>query len=234
MMNQPDGNKSKETINGPSQALEFYGALERHLHDLKNLLWPLSVQADCAPIESASAELVMLMNRFRADVQEALEVATRMSELVQRQSGSCGTQTAERVLARRCTSPPAAARMRILCVIDDSNVRGTLAHLLVYLGHDADSSCNGATALQSFASRPYDVVVTDIHLADMNGRDLTRNLRANGPIPVIWLTGAADVSPEIVARRPDSPTCILVKPLSLAALRKALDGISRSTSTSAT
>jgi len=233
MMNQPDGNTSQVTTNGPPQGLEFYGALTRHLHDLNNLLWPLSVQAECAPLESASPELVKVINQLRADTQEALGVTTRMSELVRRHSESC-TRTGESVPAQRCTPPAKASRMRILCVINDSNVRGTVAHLLEHLGHDADSSRNGAAALQSFASHPYDAVVIDSHLADMDGRDLTRNLRANGPIPVIWLTGAADVSQEIVAHRPDSPTCILAKPLSLGALRKALDGISTSASTSAT
>lgn len=231
-MNQPDGNKTQETPNDPSQAPEYYSALSRHLHDLKNLLWPLSVQVACAPTESASAELVTLVNRVRVDAEEALKIATQMSELVQRQSENCATPGSNRdVPALRRPPPAPASPLRILCVVDDPNVRGALVHLLMHLGHDADSSCSGAEALQAFASHTYDVVVTDIHLADMNGRDLTRNLRASRPVRVIWITGADDFSQEAAAHQADSPNCILAKPLSLDALRKALDGISTSATT---
>jgi CheY-like chemotaxis protein len=233
-MNGPDGNESQEKMDGASRLRESHRELSRHLHDLKNLLWPLSILSQSAPIESASSELVDLVNRFAAGAQEALDIATRMSELMERQSANFPGQTSECDLARRCIPPAAASRMRILCVVNDSHLRSTLAHLLVYLGHDADSSCTGAAALESFASHPYDVVVTDIHLVDMNGRILTGNLRAHGPLPVIWLSGAVDVSQEIVAQGPDSPTCILAKPLTLGALRKALESISALVATTAT
>lgn len=234
MVNRPDGNETQEATNDASQAPEYYSALSRDLHDLKNLLWPLSVQAECAPTECASVELVMRMNRFHADVKKALEVATRMSELVQRQSQNCGTQGSERIPAPRPTPPAPASRLRILCVVNDPSVRAALVHLLVHLGHDADSSCSGEEALQAFAAHTYEVVVTDIHLADMSGRDLTRNLRANGPVPVLWMTGADDVSQESASHQVDSPNCILAKPLSLIALRRALDGIPTSASNTAT
>jgi CheY-like chemotaxis protein len=150
-----------------------------------------------------------------------------MSELVDRHSEICALPATEPVTAAARRMPPVpASRMRILCVDDDANVRGTLARLLKHLGHDVDLSCSGSEALQILASRSYDLVMPDTHLADMSGRDITRSIRTHGPIPVIWMTGVDHVAQGIIAAdEPDSPSCILTKPLTLGALRKALDDI---------
>jgi CheY-like chemotaxis protein len=208
------------------QDAEFCHQLSRHVHDLKNLLWPATVQAECAHAEAAPAELSQLLQSIGRDVQLALTIATQMSELVQRHSERCAAPaTVPATAAARRQRPDAASRLRILCVADDASVRGTLARMLQHLGCDVDLSGSGSEALQAFASQAYSLVFTDTHLADMTGSEITRSIRACGSTPVIWMTGSEQVSRASVAEGPESPSCILTKPLTLDGLRKALDDV---------
>ncbi len=203
---------------------DFCSQLSRHLHDLKNLLWPVTVQAECGPSGTISPALAVILKNIGRDVQESLALATKMSELIDHYSQYVAVPEVKRVaLGTRCAPAPLARGLRILCVDDDQNLAGAMARLLKHLGHDVDISASGSDALQAVASRPYDLVMTDTHLADMNGRDLTRSIRALGPIPVIWLTDRDLAVAGIPPDAPDFPSAILTKPLSLGALRKALD-----------
>jgi CheY-like chemotaxis protein len=205
------------------QDTEFCCQLSRHLHDLKNLLWPATVQAECAHAEAAPAELSQLLQCIGRDMQRALAIATQMSELVQRHSESCAPPAQVQATAAAARQPPdALSRKRILCVADDASVRSTLARMLQYLGYDVDLSGSGSEALQAFASQTYSLVLTETHLADMTGRDITKCIRGCGCTPVIWMTGREQISGESIAEGPESPSCILTKPLTLSGLRTAL------------
>jgi CheY-like chemotaxis protein len=206
--------------------LEFCSALDRDLHDLKNLLWPAGVQADCASSESSVAVLAEILKRIGSDMDKALEIAARMSDCVQRYMESRPVSQVERKSPAARLAPPApACRLRILCVDDDLSVRGAVVHLLAHLGHDVESASCGSEAVQLVASRGYDAVLTDIRLPDMDGRGITRKIRALGSTPVIWLAGAEYDAAETSADELDRPHCSLTKPLFLGALRTALDKV---------
>ncbi|HUE74896.1 MAG TPA: response regulator [Pirellulaceae bacterium] len=220
---QPSGGTSREI---QPHDLEFYSALDRDLHDLKNLLWPAGVQADCASSESSAAVLAEILNRIGGDMHKALKIAARMSDRVQRHLENQSVSQVERKAPAARLAPPApACPLRILCVDDDLSVRGAVAHLLAHLGHDVESASSGSEAVQLIASRRYDAVLTDIRLPDMDGRGITRKIRALGSTPVIWLAGAEYDGAETSADEPDRPHCILPKPLFLDALRTALDKV---------
>ncbi|MBK8284788.1 MAG: response regulator transcription factor [Ahniella sp.] len=82
-------------------------------------------------------------------------------------------------------------RARIALIDDQALVRRGLASLLVTLpgielGFEAES---GNQALQKLADQPVDLIVSDIRMADGNGIELIRALRARGDLtPVILLT----------------------------------------------
>lgn len=201
--------------------LSLREALCRHLHDLSNRLWPVVVQADCAL--SGSAPQVELLSRIRDDLQEALNIATKMSDLLRGPMVSDNdAQHCADPLPDPSSKPP--ARLRVLCVDGHLDAGPALAHMVRHLGHEVDLVRTGSTALAAVAMRAYDVVLTDIRLADMSGRELTRQLRESGPTSVIWLAGADIDSAAAAAPGLVVPNCILTKPLSLDALRKALAG----------
>ena len=113
--------------------------------------------------------------------------------------------------------PPA----RVLVVDDDPPVLETLCDLVADLGHESVPAAGGREALELLAARPYDVVITDLFMPEMNGLEFIRHLRELSPeIPVILLSGAAP--PEVVAVLRAANVLCLRKPVDLVELAAAI------------
>lgn len=224
----PDELSGREAI-APLEA-NLRNALSRHLHDLSNQLWPVVVQAECALSEADPH--FELLTRIRNDVQEALKIATKMSDLLQGPVVSDNDADVCPAPLLVHTANSQSRRLRILCVDGHPDAGAALSHMLKHLGHEVELLRTGTAALEAVAMRTYDVILTDIHLADMSGRELTRRLRERGPTPVIWLAGGDADSADGASAEPVVPNGILTKPLSLDALRKALGGPPGPTTTS--
>jgi two-component system cell cycle sensor histidine kinase/response regulator CckA len=103
-----------------------------------------------------------------------------------------------------CAEPPAQAPEppagavpprwsgTVLVVDDDSAVRHYLRRVLEQCGLEVLEAAGGEDALRRAAehSRPLDLVVTDIVMPQMSGRELVRRLSAPHPgVPVLFLSG---------------------------------------------
>ncbi|WP_421995717.1 PAS-domain containing protein [Reyranella sp.] len=100
---------------------------------------------------------------------------------------------------------------------------------LEILGVPVDTAANGLEALTKWRERPYDLVLTDIHMPDMDGFELTRQIRAEEMLardgrrtPIVALTanalkGEAD---RCLAAGMDG---YLTKPLTLDRLRETVE-----------
>ena len=124
--------------------------------------------------------------------------------------------------------PPA----RVLVVDDDPPVRETLCELIAELGHESVPAAGGREALELLAARPYDVVITDLFMPEMNGLEFVRHLRELSlEVPVILLTAVA--TPEVVAVLRAANVLCLRKPVGLvelaAAIRQRVSGPGGST-----
>jgi two-component system response regulator RegX3 len=83
--------------------------------------------------------------------------------------------------------------MRVLVVEDDRGVAVSLADGLVGAGYDVEHVATGAAALHAEADRDVDVVLLDLGLPDMDGRDVCRELRSRSSnVPIIMLTARGD------------------------------------------
>ncbi len=67
--------------------------------------------------------------------------------------------------------------MRVLVVEDNSANRKVALLMLEKLGYRADMAANGIEALQSLARQPYDVVMMDMQMPEMDGPEAVRLLR---------------------------------------------------------
>ena len=85
--------------------------------------------------------------------------------------------------------------MRVLVVEDDADVADLLRRTLIEATWAPDIVGTGEAALRALAVTEYDLVVLDVGLPDMDGRDVCRHWRANGQhTPILMLTarGAMD------------------------------------------
>ncbi len=88
-------------------------------------------------------------------------------------------------------------RRAILVVEDDPISRRILAGLLKEEGRDIDTAVNGTEAVEAAKRRPYDAILMDIQMPEMDGFAATRAIRAlptpSGATPVIAMTADADL-----------------------------------------
>jgi signal transduction histidine kinase len=79
---------------------------------------------------------------------------------------------------------------RILVVEDDDDVRGYLVEALRGLNFNVVEAADAAGALAAAAGREFDLLLTDVVLPGMNGRELADKLKAERPaMQVLFMTG---------------------------------------------
>lgn len=97
---------------------------------------------------------------------------------------------------RRERMPP-----RVLIVDDEPGIRRTLERLLSAWGYATVSAATGADAIARFDEWPPHLVLVDLHLPDMDGRDLAEHLTTRGPgVPCIVITGDYGADTHSLAR----------------------------------
>ena len=79
--------------------------------------------------------------------------------------------------------------MKLLLVEDDRAIAESLLSRLQADGHVVAHVATGAEAL---AASGYDLVLLDLGLPDIDGRDVCRQLRQRGAVPIIMLTARGD------------------------------------------
>src|SRR5215211_4713098 len=77
----------------------------------------------------------------------------------------------------------------VLVVDDDTETLTLLREILSKEGYDVGTAMNGKTALDQIGTRPPDLVMSDIHMPDLDGMGLLAELRnRHHDIPVILMT----------------------------------------------
>ncbi|MDP3156242.1 MAG: hybrid sensor histidine kinase/response regulator [Archangium sp.] len=122
-------------------------------------------------------------------------------------------------------SAPSALPLRVLVVDDNHDAADSLGGLLELLGHTAEVTYGGPSALELVSSTTYDLVILDIGLPGMDGYEVARHMRPLvGATPLVALTGYSGED-----RRRDSRAAgfaaHVVKPVSLDELTSLLNGL---------
>lgn len=117
--------------------------------------------------------------------------------------------------------------MRILLVEDDPHTAGFIAKGLKEDGHAVDHADNGKDGLFLATTEPYDAIVLDRMLPQLDGMTLLKTLRGAGNrVPTLLLTALGDVEQRIEGLRAGADD-YLVKPFAYAELSARLDGLAR-------
>ncbi|HEX9820407.1 MAG TPA: response regulator [Methylomirabilota bacterium] len=81
-------------------------------------------------------------------------------------------------------------QFRVLVVDDNPQVLATLVEMMRRLGHTVTPASTGRAALQEYGAGRFDVVVTNIGMAGMNGWELAERLRGlDARVPLLFITG---------------------------------------------
>jgi len=104
---------------------------------------------------------------------------------------------ASTVETARNVDPRAVDSARILVVDDERSMREMLAILLKREGHDVAVAENGRTALDLLNARPFDLIVSDARMPDIDGLDVLRHARSVNP-SIIAIMVTAYGSPDLL------------------------------------
>jgi two-component system chemotaxis response regulator CheY len=119
-------------------------------------------------------------------------------------------------------------KTRFLVVDDFSTMRRIVRNLLKELGFaNIDEAEDGAVALQKLKSAPYDFVVTDWNMPNMDGLTLLQSIRREPQLkhlPVLMITAEAKKE-NIIAAAQAGASGYVVKPFTAATLAEKLEKI---------
>jgi two-component system NtrC family sensor kinase len=144
--------------------------------------------------------------------------------------GRGATFTVELPAAREAAAADAApaqaggATGRILVVDDEPHIRHYMRATLAAWGHDVDVATDGEDALARALPGRYDVIITDVRMPKLSGRDLYERLRREAPAVaarVVFATGDT-VRDDTMAFLEQCGRPFLHKPFKLAELRSVL------------
>jgi len=130
-----------------------------------------------------------------------------------------------RVGAPRSPRPQLASERPLEILVADDNPLGVeaLTKMLERLGYRADSVAHGRAALTALARKPYDVILMDVQMPELDGLEATRRIRAGGGHqPWIVALTAGDSNGDRQACRSAGMDDFLGKPVRLDALIETL------------
>lgn len=106
---------------------------------------------------------------------------------------------------------------RILLIEDDSRLAAMLSEYLGGAGYRVSVAAAGGAGMRLLEREPYDALVLDLSLPDMDGLEVCRRLRGKHDLPVLMLTARGDAADRIVGLELGADD-YLVKPFSFAEL----------------
>lgn len=93
--------------------------------------------------------------------------------------------------------PPSSAqqqqrKLRVLLVEDDADTLATTLGLLEAMGHWATGVRSAEAAIARFFEGAFDIVMVDIGLPALSGRDFAERLLRDHRVPIVFVTGQAE------------------------------------------
>lgn len=133
------------------------------------------------------------------------------------------------VMACPCSNAIQRA-MNLLLVEDDTELARQTGRWLHDAGHTSTHSDCGAVALRLLAQEPFDAVILDVGLPDMDGYTVVEQMRARGfGLPVLFLTARDNVTDRVRGLRAGGDD-YLTKPFAMEELLARLEALHRRSS----
>ena len=93
-----------------------------------------------------------------------------------------------------------SGRPRVLVVDDEASIRDLLAKTLALAEYDVDLAADGRAALERLRTIPYDLLITDLKMPEIDGLTVIREARRlKADLPVVIITGYSTEASAIEA-----------------------------------
>jgi len=117
----------------------------------------------------------------------------------------------------------------ILIVDDSESIREVVNFTLQTAGFEVFSAGNGKEAVELLDGRTIDLVITDLHMPEMDGIELIKYIRATAGysrVPILFLTTESQLAKKIEAKDAGA-TGWIIKPFVPAKLLAAISKVIR-------
>ena len=117
----------------------------------------------------------------------------------------------------------------ILIVDDSESIREIVKFTLEQEGYSVLEGIHGKDALKHLTGQPIDLVITDLHMPEMDGIGLIKEIRANAAytrVPILFLTTESQVAKKMEAKEAGA-TGWIIKPFVPAKLIAAINKVIR-------
>jgi two-component system NtrC family sensor kinase len=131
-------------------------------------------------------------------------------------------RTMPRPTAEPVVGPTGTERLAVLVVDDEPGIRQATARFLNRSGMQVRAVSDGAEALRALRGQAFDVILCDVRMPGMNGRDFLIRLREQAPVLIstlIFATGDT-LDADTAALLADAGAPSLVKPFDFDALER--------------
>jgi CheY-like chemotaxis protein len=188
----------------------------RLLHDIRN---PLNAALGISDILATDASLSASQKHKVRVLKSSIEELHKILE-----NALNGEQPS--AVAANDTATPTAKPKTILLVEDYPPNALVMTAQLQQLEHVYDIAATGKEALEKFLSKGYDVILMDIQLPDIDGLEVTRQIRAieknegRQPISILAISGLPEEKEDFIRL---GMTDCLTKPIGLDQLKEKLD-----------
>ncbi|MCK5145677.1 sigma-54-dependent Fis family transcriptional regulator [bacterium] len=114
-------------------------------------------------------------------------------------------------------------KIRII-VLDDSDTSEFISHSLMFLGqYIVEHASNGEDCLKKLEETPFDLVLLNVHMPDINGIDILEKIRSSFSfLPVVIITSSKRIKESFKTKK-HIPHGILLKPFTKNNIRDCID-----------
>jgi len=118
----------------------------------------------------------------------------------------------------------AASHLRVLVVDDEDALRDALLRFLQRRGIGGEGASDGAAALRALRERPFDVIISDVRMPGMSGREFLEQLRRERAslVPRLVFSTGDTFAPDTAALLRDAGVPTVTKPFDFAELERVI------------
>jgi len=115
---------------------------------------------------------------------------------------------------------------QVLVVDDDAEIRAVVRRVLTKLGHEVFDVADGSEALRLLEATHFDLLITDVYMAEVGGMELLVRSRLEGlRLPVVVMSGGGPLSREDALKIASflGAVATLEKPFTVEQLRETVE-----------